>query len=176
MPIGPIDWMTPSATSTAQHLTKRPHTFQRFQLVDLLQRPLRRILRQGVARSVEKFLVELGLGHRKLGAALGVLRFARQGSAILQMHADAAGPPAEIGPLEVIVKVHLHALRELQDSGIAHRRVGKGIDTDAAVARLYRARALPSSFLIDRQGVVRYVRVGPLTRDVLEEELTKLAR
>ena len=48
------------------------------------------------------------------------------------------------------------------------------LDRDASIARLYRARALPSSFLIDRQGVVQYVRVGPLTRDGLSAELHKL--
>jgi len=48
------------------------------------------------------------------------------------------------------------------------------LDRDAGVARLYRARALPSSFLIDRQGVVQYVRVGPLTQDGLTTELKRL--
>ena len=48
------------------------------------------------------------------------------------------------------------------------------LDRDASVARLYLARALPSSFLIDRQGVVRYVRVGPLTAATLDGELRKL--
>ncbi len=48
------------------------------------------------------------------------------------------------------------------------------LDRDASVARLYLARALPSSFLVDRQGVVRYVRVGPLTGPTLEEQLVKL--
>jgi peroxiredoxin len=48
------------------------------------------------------------------------------------------------------------------------------LDRDASVARLYLARALPSSFLVDRHGQVRYVRVGPLTGPTLEEQLAKL--
>jgi peroxiredoxin len=48
------------------------------------------------------------------------------------------------------------------------------LDQDAAVSRLYLARGLPSSFLVDRQGTVRYVRVGTLAPGVLEDELKKL--
>jgi hypothetical protein len=48
------------------------------------------------------------------------------------------------------------------------------LDRDTAVSRLYRARALPSSFLVDRDGTVQYVRVGPLTTATLEEQLHKL--
>ncbi len=50
------------------------------------------------------------------------------------------------------------------------------LDRDAAVSRLYLARALPSSFLIDREGVVRYVKVGPLTTSILDQEIPKLLR
>jgi peroxiredoxin len=48
------------------------------------------------------------------------------------------------------------------------------LDRDGAVSRLYLARGLPSSFLIDREGVVRYVKVGPLTTSILDEQLEKL--
>src|SRR5919197_6235623 len=44
------------------------------------------------------------------------------------------------------------------------------LDRDGAVSRLYRARALPSSLLVDRQGPVQYVRVGTLTKQGLEEQ------
>jgi peroxiredoxin len=47
------------------------------------------------------------------------------------------------------------------------------MDRDTAVARAYLARALPSSFLVDRRGVVQFVRVGPLTGTMLEEQLRK---
>ena len=48
------------------------------------------------------------------------------------------------------------------------------LDLDGSVGRAYRARALPASFLVDRQGTVRYVKVGPLTAGTLEEQLRKL--
>jgi cytochrome c biogenesis protein CcmG, thiol:disulfide interchange protein DsbE len=47
------------------------------------------------------------------------------------------------------------------------------LDRDGTVSRLYRARALPSSFLIDRSGTVQYIRIGTLTRSALEEQLQK---
>ena len=48
------------------------------------------------------------------------------------------------------------------------------LDLVGSVSRAYRARALPASFLVDRQGIVRYVKVGPLTAGALEEQLSKL--
>jgi len=48
------------------------------------------------------------------------------------------------------------------------------LDRDGGTSRAYRARALPSSFLIDRKGTVQYVRIGTLTHDTLEEELRKV--
>jgi hypothetical protein len=48
------------------------------------------------------------------------------------------------------------------------------LDRDGGTSRAYRARALPSSFLIDRKGTVQYVRIGTLTRDALEKELQKV--
>jgi cytochrome c biogenesis protein CcmG/thiol:disulfide interchange protein DsbE len=48
------------------------------------------------------------------------------------------------------------------------------LDLDGSVSRAYRARALPASFLVDRQGTIRYVKVGPLTAGALEEQLRKL--
>ncbi len=48
------------------------------------------------------------------------------------------------------------------------------VDRDSDVARRYRALALPTTFLIDRQGVVRDVRVGPLTEQMLEERLARV--
>jgi peroxiredoxin len=48
------------------------------------------------------------------------------------------------------------------------------LDRDGSVSRAYRARALPSSFLVDRQGTVRYLKIGPLTTEALEAEVRKL--
>ena len=48
------------------------------------------------------------------------------------------------------------------------------IDRTGEIARLYRATGLPTTFLIDRDGVIRDVRVGPLTEAMLEERLAKV--
>jgi cytochrome c biogenesis protein CcmG/thiol:disulfide interchange protein DsbE len=48
------------------------------------------------------------------------------------------------------------------------------IDPVGDVARRYRALGLPTTFLIDREGVIRDVRVGPLTEQMLEERLARV--
>jgi thiol-disulfide isomerase/thioredoxin len=48
------------------------------------------------------------------------------------------------------------------------------LDRDGDVARRYRATGLPTTFLIDRQGIIRDVRAGPLTESMLEERLAKI--
>lgn len=48
------------------------------------------------------------------------------------------------------------------------------LDRDGSASRAYRTQALPSSFLVDRQGTVRYVRIGPLTFDQLVEQVERL--
>ena len=48
------------------------------------------------------------------------------------------------------------------------------LDRTGEIARLYRATGLPTTFLIDRGGVIRDVRVGPLTEAMLEERLAKI--
>ncbi|MDP8922161.1 MAG: TlpA family protein disulfide reductase [Chloroflexota bacterium] len=48
------------------------------------------------------------------------------------------------------------------------------IDTNGEAARTWRAVGLPTSFLIDRQGIIRDVRVGPFTDEMLEERLNRL--
>jgi len=40
--------------------------------------------------------------------------------------------------------------------------------------RRYRAIALPTTILIDREGVIRDIRVGPLTESILQEGLAKV--
>jgi peroxiredoxin len=47
------------------------------------------------------------------------------------------------------------------------------LDQDGAITRSYLARALPTTFLVDRSGVVRFTRLGPVTREMLEEQLAK---
>jgi thiol-disulfide isomerase/thioredoxin len=48
------------------------------------------------------------------------------------------------------------------------------LDTTGEASRAWRAVGLPTSFLIDRQGIVRDVRVGPFTDEMLEEQLNRL--
>ncbi len=50
------------------------------------------------------------------------------------------------------------------------------IDTTGEAARVWRATGLPMTFLIDRHGIVRDVRVGPFTDEMLEERLGRLLR
>jgi peroxiredoxin len=45
------------------------------------------------------------------------------------------------------------------------------LDEAATVSRLYAVRALPTTFFIDRQGIVRHVQVGPLTEATLAQWL-----
>ena len=48
------------------------------------------------------------------------------------------------------------------------------IDASGDVVRRYRANALPTTMLIDREGIIREVRVGPYTEQMLEDRLAKL--
>lgn len=48
------------------------------------------------------------------------------------------------------------------------------LDRTGEVTRQWRATGLPTTFLIDQQGVIRDVRVGPFTHAMLEERLIKL--
>ena len=48
------------------------------------------------------------------------------------------------------------------------------VDRTGEVTRNWRATGLPTTFLIDRQGIIRDVRVGAFTDAMLEERLTKL--
>ena len=48
------------------------------------------------------------------------------------------------------------------------------MDTTGEASRTWRAVGLPTSFLIDRQGIIRDVRVGPFTDEMLEERVSRL--
>ena len=48
------------------------------------------------------------------------------------------------------------------------------IDPTGETTRTWRAVGLPTTFLIDRQGVIRDVRIGPYTDQMLEERLVRL--
>jgi hypothetical protein len=47
-------------------------------------------------------------------------------------------------------------------------------DRTGEVARTYRVNKLPVTLIIDREGVIRAARYGPVTPDYLKEELDKV--
>ena len=48
------------------------------------------------------------------------------------------------------------------------------VDRTGEVSRQWRATGLPTTFLIDRQGIIRDVRVGAFTEEMLDERLTRV--
>lgn len=50
------------------------------------------------------------------------------------------------------------------------------IDADGRVGIDYGVYGVPETYVIDRQGVIRFKRVGPVTRDVLDQKLLPLIR
>ncbi len=59
----------------------------------------------------------------------------------------------------------------MQENGLTFPAL---LDVDASVATLYQVRALPSSFFIDKAGVVRAVYRGPMTRSVITGTVEQL--
>ena len=49
-----------------------------------------------------------------------------------------------------------------------------GLDSDGAVTNLYQIIPIPHTFVIDRQGLIRYDQLGAMTPDMLRAYLTKL--
>jgi peroxiredoxin len=48
------------------------------------------------------------------------------------------------------------------------------LDTQADVINQYKVRGLPTSFVIDRDGIIRYVHTGAITRQQLEKVIGPL--
>jgi DsbE subfamily thiol:disulfide oxidoreductase len=48
------------------------------------------------------------------------------------------------------------------------------LDTQASVLNQYKVRGLPTSFVIDRDGVIRYIHSGAITRQQLEDVISPL--
>jgi thiol-disulfide isomerase/thioredoxin len=48
------------------------------------------------------------------------------------------------------------------------------LDVDGQVWARYQSRGLPTTYLIDRNGTIRDIHVGPLTRDLVEAKLERL--
>ena len=51
-----------------------------------------------------------------------------------------------------------------------------GVDSSGEAARLYGARAIPTSFFIDARGVIRSTRLGAMTYDMMREGLQAAGR
>ena len=66
------------------------------------------------------------------------------------------------------------ALRWLEQFGNPY--VASGFDGDGRVGIDLGVYGVPETFLIDRQGIVRYKQTGPLSREILERELLPLIR
>jgi cytochrome c biogenesis protein CcmG, thiol:disulfide interchange protein DsbE len=48
------------------------------------------------------------------------------------------------------------------------------LDAQASVSRMYGVRSLPTTFLIDRQGIIRQIQVGPVTEATLTQLLQSI--
>jgi len=48
------------------------------------------------------------------------------------------------------------------------------LDTQASVINQYKVRGLPTTFIIDRDGVIRYVHTGAITQQQLEDVIGPL--
>ncbi len=45
------------------------------------------------------------------------------------------------------------------------------LDVNADASRLYAVRSLPTTFFIDRQGIIRHIQIGPVTEATLQQML-----
>lgn len=66
------------------------------------------------------------------------------------------------------------ALRTLEQLGDPY--VVSVVDADGRVGIDYGVTGVPETFLIDREGVIRYKQIGPITPDVLQNTLLPLIR
>lgn len=48
------------------------------------------------------------------------------------------------------------------------------LDEDSAVSRRYRVNSLPTTFFVDREGVIQNIHIGIISNAVLEEQITQL--
>ena len=48
------------------------------------------------------------------------------------------------------------------------------LDTSAVASRLYAVRSLPTTFFIDRDGVIRQIQIGQLTEATLADQLRSI--
>lgn len=48
------------------------------------------------------------------------------------------------------------------------------LDEDSAVSRQYRVNSLPTTFFIDREGIIQHIHIGIISNAVLEERISEL--
>ena len=48
------------------------------------------------------------------------------------------------------------------------------LDSDGEASKVYRASALPTTYFVDRQGIIRDVQVGAINAALLDSKLTKI--
>ncbi|MCS6781431.1 MAG: DsbE family thiol:disulfide interchange protein, partial [Geminicoccaceae bacterium] len=83
---------------------------------------------------------------------------------------------AELGRRAGVPLIGLNWKDRREDALAWLRRFGDpfsaiAFDPDNRVGLHYGVYGTPETFLIDGEGIVRYKRVGPLSREILEEEL-----
>jgi cytochrome c biogenesis protein CcmG/thiol:disulfide interchange protein DsbE len=66
------------------------------------------------------------------------------------------------------------AKRWLRDLGDPYTRIG--VDEDGRAAIEWGVYGVPETFVVDREGTIRFKQVGPLTEEVLEESIRPLLR
>ena len=81
----------------------------------------------------------------------------------------------------VVIGLNLTAQDSKQDAALFAQEVGVtfpiALDLDNSVGNLYRVTALPTSFLVDRKGVIRSVIVGgPMSEAVIRSKVEELLR
>ena len=81
----------------------------------------------------------------------------------------------------VVIGVNLTAQDSKQDAASFAQEVGVtfsiALDLDNSVGNLYRVTALPTSFFIDRKGVIRSVIVGgPMSEALIQSKVEELLR
>ena len=81
----------------------------------------------------------------------------------------------------VVIGLNLTAQDSKQAAALFAQDVGVtfpiALDLDNAVGNLYRVTALPTSFFVDRKGVIRSVIVGgPMSEAVIQSKVEELLR
>jgi cytochrome c biogenesis protein CcmG/thiol:disulfide interchange protein DsbE len=78
-------------------------------------------------------------------------------------------------------KVTFYAINLQEEFGVVNDFMYKNsyaiptlLDSDGAVANLFRVQYLPTTIVIDRNGVIKYRKSGPVTKSELEDVISQL--